>query len=770
MKKFKTLTGTALLLSTVAASALVAAPAVAQDNGASEGRDVITVTARRREETLQDVPLSVTAMTGEDLERMGALDIVAIADTTPNITLEVSRGTNSTLSAFIRGVGQQDPVAGFEAGVGIYVDDVYLNRPQGAVLDIYDVDRIEVLRGPQGTLYGRNTIGGAVKYVTRRIDADEPTLSARLGFGSYGQLDTVLSGSAPLSDTFRVGGTLGRFTRDGYGENLNTGEENYDKNVFGYRVSAEWEPTDSFFVRLAYDSVADTSNSRGGHRLTPGALSGAPVLDNVHDTRAGLNVVEQDVEGDGLALTAEWEINENWTVRNILADRNDTSVTPIDFDNLPSGDLDVPAIYENEQFSEEFQLLYSGERLNGLVGYYYLDANATTVFDVLLENLGAAISLPGLNAQTFGDVDTKTWSVFANFTYDLTDEFSLTLGGRYTEDERTSTVLRRTYINGFSEFFGGAGIPIATTSDFTGTNSWDDFSPTASLAWQPNAENNFYVTYSQGFKGGGFDPRAQTTGTPDFDQNGTIEADEVFQFMSFDPETVDSIEIGWKYQGNGYRHSLAVFNMDYTDIQVPGSVGIDTDNDGVNDTFTGVTTNAGAATIRGIEYEGSLDLGQDVFAQGDIMTLGWAIGLLDGEYDQFINAFGVDVSNDVVIQNTPDTTASATLTYITPLHGGDLSVINTISHRGDSSQFEFPFPLLDQGAYTLWNASMVWEGDDGHWAFGLHGRNLTDEEYKVSGYDFVNNTTLAPELGLEGTLVAYYGPPRTVTATIAWRY
>ena len=486
--------------------------------------------------------------------------------------------------------------------------------------------------------------------------------------------------------------------------------------------------------------------------------------------RAATSGAATTATGKSAALTAEWEINENWTIRNILADRSDTSITPIDFDNLPSGDLDVPAIYENEQFSEEFQLLYSGERLNGLVGYYYLDANATTVFDVLLENLGAAIALPGLNAQTFGDVDTKTWSVFANFTYDLTDEFSLTLGGRYTEDERTSTVLRRTYIGGFSEFFGGAGIPIATTSNFTGTNSWDDFSPTASLAWQPNAENNFYLTYSQGFKGGGFDPRAQTTGTPDFDQNGTIEADEVFQFMSFDPETVDSIEIGWKYQGNGYRHSLAVFNMDYTDIQVPGSVGIDTDNDGINDTFTGVTTNAGAATIRGIEYEGSLDLGQDVFAQGDIMTLGWAVGLLDGEYDQFINAFGVDVSDQVVIQNTPDTTASATLTYITPLHGGDLSVINTISHRGDSSQFEFPFPLLDQGAYTLWNASMVWEGEDGHWQFGLHGRNLTDEEYRVSGYDFVNNTTLAPELGLEGTLVGYYGPPRTVTATISWRY
>lgn len=765
MKNFKTLTGTALLLSTVAASALVAAPAVAQDNGASQDRDVITVTARRREETLQDVPLSVSAMSGEDLQRMGAIDIVAIADTTPNITLEVSRGTNSTLSAFIRGVGQQDPVAGFEAGVGIYVDDVYLNRPQGAVLDIYDVDRIEVLRGPQGTLYGRNTIGGAVKYVTRRIDADEATMSARLGIGTYGQLDTVLSGSVPLTDTFRVGGTMGRFTRDGFGDNLTTGEDNYDKNVFGYRVSAEWEPTENLFFRLAYDSVSDTSNARGGHRLIPGALSGAPVLPNVHDTRAGLNVVDQEVEGDGLSLTAEWQLNENWTIRNILSDRSDTSVTPIDFDNLPSGDLDVPAIYENEQFSEEFQLLYSGERLNGLVGYYYLDANATTVFDVLLDNV-----LAGLNAQTFGDVDTKTWSVFANFTYDLTDEFSLTLGGRYTEDERTSQVLRRTYLGGFSEFFGGAGFPIATTSDFNGTNSWDDFSPTASLAWQPNDENNFYLTYSQGFKGGGFDPRAQTTGAPDFDLSGTVDADEIYRFMSFDPETVDSIEIGWKYEGNGYRHSLAVFNMDYTDIQVPGSVGIDTNNDGVNDTFTGVTTNAGAATIRGIEYEGSLDLGTDVFNQGDMMTLGWAVGLLDGEYDQFINAFGVDVSDQVVIQNTPDTTASATLTYLTPMRDGDLSVINTISHRGDSSQFEFPFPLLDQGAYTLWNASVVWEGNDGHWQFGLHGRNLTDEEYKVSGYDFVNNTTLAPELGLEGTLVAYYGPPRTVTATIAWRY
>lgn len=762
------MTRAALLVSTIASSMLFTAPIQAQQADEGATNDVITVTARRREESLQDVPLAVTAYTGAQLEAMGAVDILAVAETTPNVTLEASRGTNSTLSAFIRGVGQQDPVAGFEAGVGIYIDDVYLNRPQAAVLDIYDVERIEVLRGPQGTLYGRNTIGGAIKYVTRRLDPDAPTLSARLNIGSFGQLDQIVSGSMPLGDTFRVGAAVANLQRDGFGTNLTTGAENYNKDVLGYRVSAEWEPTSDLFFRLAYDSVEDSSEARGGHRLipsAPGYPTAYPVLDNVFNTRAGLDVVEQSVEGDGLTLTAEWNINENWTVRNILSRREDESITPIDFDNLPEGDLDVPAIYTNEQTSEEFQVLYEGNRLAGVMGYYSLEANATTVFDVLLDTL-----LAGLNAQTFGDVDTSTWSVFANFTYDLTDTISVTLGGRYTEDERTSRVLRRTYLGGFSEFFGGTGFPIATTSDFLGTNSWNDFSPTASISWQPTASNNFYASFSQGFKGGGFDPRAQTTGTPDFDLSGTITADEVFRFMSFDPETVDSFELGWKYQGGSYSHAIALFHMDYTDIQVPGSVGIDTDADGVNDTFTGVTTNAGAATITGIEYEGTLDLGQDVFTNGDALTFAWAVGLLDGSYDEFINAFGVDISNQVVIQNTPDATLSTTLSYMTSFAGGDLNSQITASYRGDSSQFEIPFPELDQASYTLWNASVVWDSEDGAWQMGLHGRNLTDEEYRVSGYDFVNNTTFAPELGRSGTLVGYYGNPRTFTATLAYRF
>src|SRR5215213_8037682 len=207
------------LLGTAGSMALCAVPAKAQDTAANPPADVvdesavqvqqeddqvtpevaaeasdqdIVITARRRNEIMLDVPIAVTAFTGEQLDRQGALDITDIGDTTPNVTVETSRGTNTTLTAFIRGVGQQDPVAGFEQGVGIYLDDVYLNRPQGALLDIYDVERIEVLRGPQGTLYGRNTIGGAVKYVTRRL-ADVPEGSVRVNLGTYKQFDLVMS-------------------------------------------------------------------------------------------------------------------------------------------------------------------------------------------------------------------------------------------------------------------------------------------------------------------------------------------------------------------------------------------------------------------------------------------------------------------------------------------------------------------------------------------------------------------------------------------------
>ncbi len=317
----------AMLLAGCAAIAAYAAPAAAQDADEDEtvtsaattqGKGII-VTARRREEQLIDVPLSVSAISGEALEQRGVQDITQVAQEIPNITLEVSRGTNTTLTAFIRGVGQQDPVAGFEAGVGLYVDDVYLNRPQAAVLDVYDVERIEVLRGPQGTLYGRNTIGGAIKYVTAELP-DDPSLSVRATYGSYDQADLIITGSTPLTNSLSIGASGARLSRGGYGENLNLGTENYNKDVWAARGTIEFD-NGPVFIRLSGDYVLDESEARQGSRLIPGLRSGAPVLDNPYDTRAGLNVVEQRVEAYGGALNMALEVTPELTLKSITGYR-----------------------------------------------------------------------------------------------------------------------------------------------------------------------------------------------------------------------------------------------------------------------------------------------------------------------------------------------------------------------------------------------------------------------------------------------------------------
>ncbi|MEQ9662239.1 MAG: TonB-dependent receptor [Parasphingopyxis sp.] len=760
-------------------AALAPSPAAAQaGTAASDGASApIVVTARRRDESLIEVPLSITAISGEDLNNQGALDITEVAENVPNVTFEVSRGTNTTLTTFIRGVGQQDPVAGFENGVGLYVDDVYYNRPQGAVLDIFDVERIEVLRGPQGTLYGRNTIGGAVKFITRRL-ADSPTAEARIRVGSYQQMDGIASVALPVGDSgFFVGGSAALLTRDGYGENLSlNGYDNYNKDVFAARGTIEYAPNADVFVRITGDYTDDWSHPRQGHRLIPGLVTGAPVLDDVYDTRAGLENPRQRVEAYGGSGTIELQVTDTLRLRNILAWREDESSTPIDFDSLPQQDVDVPAIYTNDQFSEEFQIVYDDDRLAGLIGFYYLDANATTNFDVILAEQGAAIPfpfgpLPGLTAKTFGNVDTETWSIFGDFTFDITDQWSVSLGGRYTHDRRDSRGLRETYLFGpTAEFGGDTALLIATTSDFNGSATFEEFTPRASVSFRPTPDHNIYASYSRGFKGGGFDPRGLTTAAPDLNGDGVVDQGEIYDFMSFDPETVDSYELGYRGSlANGaVTLALAGFYADYTDIQIPGSVGFDSDGDGINDTFVGVTTNAGAATIWGIEFEGNARLGRDLAALGDSLRFTWAAGYINAEYDVFIDNFGNDVANQRVFQNTPEWTLSGTLDYSIPAFGGELLFGTTVAYRSETSQFEVRSPL-DQPGYALWDASIVWTSEDDHWQLGLHGKNLTDHRYIVSGYNFINAAG-GSTLGRDGVLTAFYGDPLRVFASARMRF
>ncbi|NML07215.1 TonB-dependent receptor [Sphingomonas sp. G-3-2-10] len=759
-----------ILYAGAAFTALSAVPAYAQDAAGdatvAEDNGEIVVTARRREESLLDVPIAVTAFSGEQLEKNGAIDITDIGQTTPNVTVEVSRGTNSTLSAFIRGVGQQDPVAGFEAGVGLYLDDVYLNRPQAAVLDIYDVERIEVLRGPQGTLYGRNTIGGAVKYVTRRIGND-PTIKLRGTYGTYNQADIVVSASAPIGDTgLKVGGAFARLSRGGFGENLTTGQDNYNKDIWAGRATIEFEPATSAYFRVSGDYTKDKSNTRGGHRLIPGIASGTPVLADVYDSRGGLVSPTQDVESWGITGLAELKPADWLTFRSITGYRKDDSASPIDFDALAAVQVDVPAYYNNEQFSQEAQFLIDTGSFSGLVGIYYLDAKSRTVFDVRLPG--------GVTALTFGNVSTDTTAVFGDFTYDFNDMFSVSAGGRYTWDTRRATVIRNTYLGGGSPYFGGTGTLFAQTSNFSGIGSFEEFTPRASLSFKPTADHQLYASWSKGFKGGGFDPRGQSSAcrTP---LGGACNDQQVYDFMSFDPEKVTTYEIGWKASMFDRRLSwaLAVFNSDYTDVQVPGSIG--TTVGGIQ-TFIGVTTNAGKARIRGVEFEGNAVLARDLGATGGRLNLSWSLGYMDAKYLRFIDARGIDVASRRKIQNTPDLTASATLGYSVPVGDGSISVSGTWSYRSDSQQFELRTPMLDQPAYSLFDANFVWEIND-NFSIGVHGKNIFDKRYIVAGYNFLSqnpdtgnfNLTGAgayiPTLGTEGVLTAYYGNPRQVFVT-----
>ncbi len=765
----------------VAVATTLSLPAYAQDQAGTApevssraDENIIIVTARRREESLQDVPVAITAFSGAELERGGAVDITDVAQVTPNTTLEPSRGTNSTLTAFIRGVGQQDPVAGFEAGVGIYLDDIYLNRPQAAVLDIYDVERVEVLRGPQGTLYGRNTIGGAIKYVTRRLPQDF-SLKVRGTYGTYDLAEGVITASAPITDIVRVGGSFARLSRGGFGDNLNLGIENYNKDIYAGRASVELggygEPV---FIRITGDYTRDKSNPRNGHRLIPGRISGAPVLDNEYDTRAGLNQPEQDIEAYGLAMSAEVNLSDSFTLRSISAWRKDESFTPIDFDALPVNDVDVPAVYRNEQISQEFQLLYNRGPLNGLVGFYYLDANAVTQFDVILGPTGALLNLPGLNSYTAGEVDTSTWSVFGDFSYDIGEMLSVSVGGRYTHDERQSDIVRQTKLFGLSPQFGGSAVVIATATNFSGEATFTDFTPRASVSFKPSQDHLLYASYAEGFKGGGFDPRGNATIAPDSDGNGVRNYQEIYDFFLFQPESVDSYELGYKgtFMDGDARIALTGFYGDYKDVQIPGSVGVDANGDGIFESFAGVTTNAAKARFKGIEAEAFVRFARDFAGAGSDVVFSGTLGYIDGEYREYI-VNGVDISGQRAIQNTPEWTASGTLGGNIPVAAGNVYAGATVSYRSKTNQFEIPSPFLDQPGYTLFDANIMWTSDDDRFSLGLHGKNLFDKRYITSGYQFANvgaNGAITPTLGTEGVITAFYGNPRQVFLTAGFKY
>jgi iron complex outermembrane receptor protein len=725
-------------------------------NAASADTGVVeelVVTARRREENLKDVPVAVTAVSGERLAATGAVDLTVLQQSTPNTTVQVARGSNSTLISFIRGVGQQDPLWGFEPGVGLYLDDVYVARPQAAVLDIFDIERVEVLRGPQGTLYGRNTIGGAIKYVTAKIQG-EPELKVKGQLGSYDQRDLIASAKARVTDKVGVGLTWATFNRDGFGKNLNTGAEHYNKDVVAARATLEFTPTEDLFFRLAGDIVTDRSNPRHGHREVAGIsvlnqpIPTATVLDDVYDTRAGSGD-HNLVETRGVSFLAEWNVSDVITLKSISAYRAGETEGTIDFDNEPFAYLDIPARYNDHQFSQELQLLYTGDRMQGVFGVYYLNATAAGAFDTVLGQ-------SNLTVASAGHVDTESWSAFGDLSFDVTEALKVSVGGRYTRDEKTGQVFRANYLGIRSPIFGNAnallipaplsiGAPYLT--NFTNSKSFEKFTPRVSVSYDVNPDLTGYVSYSKGFKSGGFDMRADTSLTPD-SVNG------------YDPETVDSYEGGLKGYFFDRRLTLnsAVFYARYKDQQVTLQTPVVV---GGAVRIASQVLNVGKSHMYGAEVEGSAVLAEALRAN-------FSLGYIKAEFDEYSALNPVtgkieDFADSRVFQNTPEWNGSVNLTYTHDLGDhGSIAVIPSASYRSSFNMFEIP-SALDQDGYWLVDASVVWTSVDDKYRVGLHGRNLTKEEYRIGGYSFPGGT-------FGNSITAYYGPPRTVTLSLEAKF
>lgn len=736
-----------------------------QEQKSNSGLEKIEVTARKIAENLQEVPVAVTSIGEVQLAEKGISVMTEVQQFSPNTTLQRSRGTNSTITAFIRGVGQQDPLWGYESGVGIYVDDVYIARPQGAVLDLLDVERIEVLRGPQGTLYGKNTIGGAIKYVTKPMVGDT-TMNVKATIGSYNQRDLKLTGQVPLiEEKLYFGFGVATLNRDGFGEYLisdlpNQDLENYNKDLTAARATLEWSPTDSLFLKLNWDKTEDDSNAKGGYRLLPSLLTDAPVPDSVFDSYTSMPTYNK-VEMEGISLTATWEASDDLTLKYVFSNRDGYSPTNIDFDNTPLRIFDVPAIYDDEQTTHELQANYYGEGYKLVGGLYYYDAESCGKFDAILEVLGNSLSAPGLTREVSGCNNGNSVAAYVQGSFDLTDKWSMTVGARFTDEEKEAYVkngLAFTTVYPESGWVPGyvrdpavdAAFPMVLGTDTNGDNildapkseSWSRFTPRIGVEYQMNDDVMFFASYGQGFKSGTFNPRASTNED------------------AANPEIVDSVEVGMKSDWNDvFRANVTVFALEHKDRQY---ITVEPSEDAsVLNQFLG---NIGKSESWGIEA----DL---TFVATDDLTFTTNIGYIDAEFKEAI-INGENRADDFTISNTPELTANIAANYAFSNSMGDWVFNANYYYRGKYGIDELD-NLMVQDGYGLVNMGLNWYHPDGAWTAALHVKNLTDKEYLVGGYQFVgvaDDGSYIPGLGGDNTLIGYYGDPRTIHLTVGYQF
>ncbi len=713
--------------------------------------EAVTVTARRREETLQDVPVAVTAFTPEAIDKLNVRDIGDLDAQVPNLTIYAARGSNSTITAYIRGVGQSDPLWGVDPGVGLYLDDVYIARPQGGLLDVFDVGRIEVLRGPQGTLYGKNTIGGAIKYISRNLPSETEGF-ASLTVGSYNQLDFKGALGGPVGDKVRMRLAVASLNRDGFGENIVTGEDVSDKDIQAVRYTAGYFGDDDVFnLRFTYDYTQDNSGVRGAQMLStnfrdPTNPDQLP-LPGRYDVRNGMDNVNETTLS-GTSLTATWKPNDNWTFKSTTAYRESDTATFIDFDTLQQELTDVKAFYQDDQLSQEFQAAYDAAgKSHGVFGIYWFKGNAGgLVQNIFLKGADVppffpappGAGFPGQFGQTFGEVDTKSIAFYGDWIYDFTEKLSMSTGLRWTKEEKTAHVLNQSFAN---DTFS---VPTGSVA-FDKSKTFINLSPKVSLDYKLTDDTLLYGLLSRGFKSGGYNIRASAL--PNSQE-------------PYDDEQVDSLEIGSKMAFFDRRMylNLAYFHNKYKDIQL--SVFTTCVVGGVP-TFCADFTNAGQGTVSGAELELQLRPNEHWFISGNLAAL-------DAKFDEFMFK-GVNIADQQEFTNAPDFSGAINVEYIQPLaRGGNLSfrigysyqseVTATTEITQDPISGVITNPIHQDG-YGLLGAGIMWKTDK-NWTLSLQGSNLADKHYLTTGY-------VIPSTGVR---TGFYGAPRQISLSARYEF
>lgn len=759
MKRFDPARYALLFASVCAAPFALATPAAAQDGAQID--DEVVVTARRTEESLQEVPASVSAFNEAQLERLGANEATGLQGAVPNLNVVQGRGSSNATNIFIRGIGQPDALQTFDPAVGFYVDGVYYSRIRGTQMELFDVERVEVLRGPQGTLYGKNTIGGAYSVITRRPGQD-PRGLYQVTVGDYGELTARLAASGPVSDHLAIGGALFGTTRDGYVTNPITGEDYNDRNAWGARFQAALDVSPDFSLDFSADyqsednalTMGQATNSLtfiNGVPIPAGAVPSPLPEFNFQATPTPGLPNSSVMEHWGTSLSASWELNPNLTLRSITAFRSleYTDYVDIDATALETGDVLVDV--NQEQVSQELQAIWQSDRWTAIGGLYYLRETVASHQEAYADDLLGTFFGGGTFLRTVDDdLETTSMAAFANVTYDITDRLSISGGIRYTEEEKDYFRTTSTFSsNPLFQANPAAGSPMHPN------HTWDDVSGLVSLDYQLTDDFLLYGRVSQGFKSGGFNGRANNAG----------------EDAPYDPETVTSYEVGFKsdWFNNRLRANFAAFYNDYEDFQARVS---DFTN-GVPPIISLTVLNAGQLEISGAELELS-------WRATDALTLDAQIGYLDASYGEFADqrfdnspVIGIPDFNDSRAFQTPafspDWTMRYGANYVFDLgNTGELELNAAARFRSRmalaidntpvNSNVELPGMFQDD--YWLYDASATWRPND-VFSVALVGRNLSDEVYKTDAQEFSSVGSIR---------TAYYGAPRTWQVVFSARY